>query len=145
MADLKEARKRLEEIDKKREEAVADIRRLEAQPKMEIIKSVLMKNDSFCEKISGLAKDELRIFAKVIAESSDELFQKAEPEIEASRRRREEKVERQKERRRLKKEAHYKEDMEGLSEQNDDDEVPSIEEYESDSSAETGTVYDDEN
>lgn len=145
MADLREARRKLEEIRRQQAEAAADVRRLEVQPKMEIIVSVLAKDESFCERIYGLAKDDLRILAKVIAASYDELFQKAETEIEASRQKRKEKLERQKARKMLKAEANNEEIVEDISEQNDGNEVPATEEYESDSSAETGTVYDDEN
>ena len=141
MADLREARRRLEEIKRKQEEAAANVRKLEVQPKMEVIESVLIKDKNFCENISGLAKDDLKIFARIIVESFDELFQKAEPEIEVSRLKRKEKLERQKARRKLKTEAKPEEKMQDFSEQNDDDEVPSIEEYENDSLTETGTVY----
>lgn len=108
MADLREARKKLEEIRRQQAEAAAEVMRLEVAPKWETVSEILLENDSVCEKISALKnREEYRIFAEKLVSVFDDVYENAVPEIEESRAKKKERSERRKARQQKKDESDF--------------------------------------
>lgn len=135
MADLREARRKLEEIRRQQAEAAAEVMRLEVAPKWETVSEILLENDSVCEKISSLKnREEYKIFAEKLVSVFDDVYENAVPEIEESRAKKKERSERRKARQQKKDESDFDDFYNGNSisviSNPDDDDIPEEKEEE---------------
>lgn len=96
MSDLRNARRLFEQKRKEQEAAAAELRRLEAEPKLEIFDTEMIRDEKICEVLASYRKDEVRVLAKTFVENFEDILAKSMPEIEKLRQMKAEKQARRK-------------------------------------------------